>query len=242
MSKAGETIHGSFFSQSSFATYALANEESTVRVPMDVPIEILGPLGCGIQTGAASVIHSLHPKAGSSLAVFGTGGVGISGIMAAAVCGCATVIAVDIKEERLKMARELGATHTVNSATEDPVKRIHEITGIGVEHILDTTGSAKALGQAFESLAPAGRCGTVAPSADGSDLALNTRTLLQGREVFGIIQGDAVPHVFIPQLVELYKQGRFPLDRMVKFYDLERISEAAHDSETGKTIKAVLRP
>jgi aryl-alcohol dehydrogenase len=240
--KAGKAIHGSFFSQSSFATYALANQESTVKVPKDVPIELLGPLGCGIQTGAASVINSLHPKAGSSLAVFGTGGVGMSGIMAAALCGCATIIAVDIKEERLKMAREMGATHTVSPTVDDVVEKIREITGIGVEHILDTTGNTKVVRQAFESLAPAGRCGTVATSSDGSDLSLDTGTLLQGREVFGIIQGDAVPHVFIPQLIELYKQGRFPFDRMVKFYDLEKINEAARDSESGKTIKAVLKP
>jgi aryl-alcohol dehydrogenase len=242
LSKDGEVIHGAFFSQSSFATYALANEESTVKVPKDVPIEMLGPLGCGIQTGAASVINSLHPRAGSSLAVFGTGGVGMSAILAGVVCGCATIIAVDIKEERLKIARELGATHTINPASADPVETIRKITGIGVEHILDTTGIPAVVRQAVESLAPAGRCGTVAVSSDGSDLSLSSGTMLQGREVFGIIQGDAVPHVFIPRLIELYKQGRFPFDKMIKFYSLDQINEAAHDSESGKTLKAVLRP
>jgi aryl-alcohol dehydrogenase len=240
--KDGKPIHGSFFSQSSFATYALANEENTVKVPTDVPIELLGPLGCGIQTGAASVINSLHPKAGSSIAVFGTGGVGMSAVMAGVLCGCAIIIAVDIKEERLKMAREMGATHTVNPLSEDVTQRILEISGIGVEHILDTTGNTRVVRQAVESLAPAGRCGTVAPSSDGSDLSIDTGTLLQGREVFGIIQGDAVPQTFIPQLIELYKQGRFPFDKMVKFYDLEKINEAAGDSESGKTIKAIVRP
>jgi aryl-alcohol dehydrogenase len=240
--KGGKAIHGSFFSQSSFATYALANEENTVKVTKDLPLELLGPLGCGIQTGAASVIHSLHPRAGSSLAVFGTGSVGMSGILAAVASGCATIVAVDIKEERLRMARELGATHTINPSSTDTVGAIHEITGIGVEHILDTTGNPRVLRQAVESLAPAGRCGTVAASSDGSDLSLDLGTLLQGREVFGIIQGDAVPHDFIPRLIELYKQGRFPFDRMVSYYRLEQINEAAHDSETGKTLKAVLRP
>jgi aryl-alcohol dehydrogenase len=240
--KNGEAIHGSFFSQSSFATYALANEENTVKVTKDVPIEILGPLGCGVQTGAASVINSLRPRAGSSLAVFGTGGVGMSAVMAAAVCGCATIIAVDVNESRLKLARELGATHTINTTSTDPVERIRQITAIGVEYILDTTGIPAVVRRAVESLAPGGRCGMVAVSQDGTDLALDTGTMLQGREVFGIIQGDAVPHLFIPRLIELYKQGRFPFDRMIRFYRLDEINQAAEDSEKGVTLKAVLRP
>lgn len=242
LSKNGEAIHGSFFSQSSFATYALAKERNTVTVPKDVPIELLGPLGCGILTGAGSVVNSLHPKVGSSLAVFGTGGVGMSAILAATLCGCTAIVAVDINDDRLKMARELGATHTVNPVSTDPVKAIRKATGLGVDYILDTTGKPGVIRQAFESLAPGGRCGTVAHSSDGSDFAVDSGTLLQGRELFGIIQGDSEPHAFIPQLIDLYKQGRFPFDRMIRFYDLEEINEAARDSETGKTIKAVLKP
>ncbi len=129
----GEPIHGAFFGQSSFATYALAYEQNTVPVAKDVPIEILGPLGCGVQTGAGGVINSLRPKPGSSLAVFGTGGVGMSAILAAHLSGCATIIAVDVKEARLKAAREFGATHAINPLEADPVEAILEITHGGVE-------------------------------------------------------------------------------------------------------------
>ncbi len=240
--KNGEAIHGSFFSQSSFATHALAKEQNTIKVSKSVPIELLGPLGCGILTGAGSVVNSLRPKPGASFAVFGTGGVGISAILAAVLCGCATIVAIDINDERLETARELGATHSVNPVSEDPVKTIRDITGLGVEYILDTTGNPAVIRQAMESLAPGGRCGAVAHSSNGSDFTVDSGILLQGRELFGIIEGDAVPHVFIPQLIELYERGRFPFDRIIRFYALDRINEAAHDSETGKTVKAVLRP
>jgi aryl-alcohol dehydrogenase len=238
--KDGEAIHGSFFSQSSFAEYALARERNTVKVSTDVPLDMLGPLGCGVLTGAGSVINSLRPKAGSTIAVFGTGGVGMSAILAAAASGCATIIAVDIKEERLKAAQELGATHTINPTLTDVVGEIRQITGLGVECALDTTANTGVIRQAVESLAPAGKCGMVAVSH--RDLSLSSATMLQGRELFGIVQGDSVSQVFIPQLIELYKQGRFPFDKMIKFYDLDQINEAAADSEQGTTIKAVLRP
>ncbi|NED84005.1 zinc-binding dehydrogenase, partial [Streptomyces sp. SID11233] len=103
----------------SFSTYVNALERAVVPVPADVPLEILAPLGCGIQTGAGSVLNDLRPEAGSVLAVAGTGGVGLAAIMAAKVAGCGTVIAVDVHDSRLELARELGATHTVNSKTAD---------------------------------------------------------------------------------------------------------------------------
>jgi aryl-alcohol dehydrogenase len=166
----------------------------------------------------------------------------MSAILAGVVSGCATIIAVDVNEERLKAAREFGATHTINPTTADIITTIRQITGIGVEYILDTTAKTSVTRQAVESLAPGGRCGMVAVSQDGSDLALSSGTMLQGREVFGIVQGDSVPHIFIPQLIDLYKQGRFPFDKMIKYYSLDRINEAASDSEKGVTIKAVIRP
>jgi aryl-alcohol dehydrogenase len=240
ITKNGQAIHGSFFSQSSFAEYALANEKNTVKVDTDVPIEMLGPLGCGVQTGAGSVINALRPPVGSSLAVFGTGGVGMSAILAGVLCGCAVIIAVDINDGRLVLARELGATHTINPTTTDPTQTIREITGFGAEYALDTTGRPSVIRQAVEALAPAGRCGMVAVSS--KDLSLSPGTMLQGRHVFGIIEGDAVPQIFIPQLIELYRQGRFPFDRMIKYYALDQINEAATDSEKGTTIKAILKP
>ncbi len=242
LQKDGKPIHGSFFSQSSFASYALGNERNTVKVSKDVPLDILGPLGCGIQTGAGGVINSLRPEAGSSLAVFGTGGVGMGAILAAVVSGCATIIAIDIKESRLAQARQFGATHTINPNLQNPVQAIQELTGLGVECALDTTGVPAVITQAVESTILAGMCGLIGLTSADAQISLGIGTILKGRRVFGIIEGDAVPDVFIPRLIELYKQGRFPFDRMITFYNLEKINEAALDSESGKTLKAVLRP
>lgn len=237
----GSIIHGSFFGQSSFATYALANEANVVKVRQDAPLELLGPLGCGIQTGAGGVINALHPKAGSSIAVFGTGSVGLSAIMAAQVVGCTTIIAVDIKPGRLEMARELDATHTINAAEANPVEEIQRITGIGVNYSLETTALPSVFRQAVDSLALTGVCGLIGAAPLGTEVTFDMNSILFGRTVRGIIEGDSTPDIFIPQLIDLYLQGRFPFDRLVKFYTLDQINQAAEDSERGDVIKPVLR-
>jgi aryl-alcohol dehydrogenase len=130
--KGSDAIHSHFFGQSSFATHVLASERNVVKVRKDVPLELLGPLGCAIQTGAGAVLNSLRPAAGSSIVVFGTGSVGMSAVMAARVAGCTTIIGVDIQSNRLNAARELGPTHTNNpEEIPDPVGEIQKITGGG---------------------------------------------------------------------------------------------------------------
>jgi aryl-alcohol dehydrogenase len=240
MKKNGQPVHGSFFGQSSFATYALAYEQNAVPVPDDVPIEILGPLGCGVQTGAGGVINTLRPRPGSSLVVFGTGGVGMSAILAGRVCGCTTIIAVDVKRARLETALALGATHAINPSETDLIDAIKEITRGGVEYAIDTTGNGKIIRQAVDALAVGGKCGLIASSEE--EIHIGAGELLPGRSLVGIIEGSAIPDIFIPQMIELYKQGRFPFDRMITFYDLDRINEAVADSESGKTLKPVLKP
>ena len=242
MRKGAETIHGSFFSQSSFASHALANERNVVKVASDLPLEMLGPLGCGILTGAGGVINSLKARPGTSIAVFGAGSVGVSAIMAAVVSGCTTIIAVDINDGRLQVALGFGATHTINSSTADPVQKIQEITGNGVEYALVCTGIPAVLRQAFDALAMGGACGLIGAAPAGSQVSLDMETILSGRTLLGVIMGDAIPDVMIPQLIDFYKAGRFPFDRMITFYPLDRINQAAEDSEKGKALKAVLRP
>jgi len=141
LKKGDQVIHGSFFGQSAFAEYALANERNVVRVRKDIPLEILGPLGCGVQTGAGAVINSLQAKPGSSIAIFGVGTVGMSAVLGAVVCGCTTIIAVDIHPNRLEMAKELGATHAVNAREENPVEAILEINHGGAEFTLECVGN-----------------------------------------------------------------------------------------------------
>lgn len=218
--QAGNEISAYFFAQSSFGEYALATEANVVKIDKDVPLELMGPLGCGIQTGAGAVMNALQPKAGDSIAVFGAGSVGMSAIMAAAAVGCPTIVAVDIMDSRLELARELGATHVVNSKTENPVEKIIAITGDGAEYSLECTGIPAVVRQAVECLRLTGVAGTMGVAPLGTEITLDMASILFGRTLRGIIEGDSIPDIFIPRLVELWKQGRFPFDKLVKTYSL----------------------
>lgn len=238
-----EIVHDHFFGQSSFGTYALANERSVVKVREDVPLELLGPLGCGIQTGAGAVMNALRIEAGRSFATWGSGAVGLSAVMAARAVGATTIIAVDTKPNRLQLALELGATHTVNAAEEDSVEAVQRITnGLGVDYSLESTGVPAVLRQAIDALDIGGVCGVVGAPALGTEATFDWNGLMvPGKTVRGIVEGDSVPDIFIPQLIDLYAQGRFPFDKLVKFYPLEEINQAAADSERGDTLKPVVR-
>ncbi|MGA2109412.1 MAG: NAD(P)-dependent alcohol dehydrogenase [Syntrophorhabdales bacterium] len=241
MRKGKEKIHGSFFGQSSFATYALPTDRNVVKVPKDLPLELLGPFGCGIQTGAGGVINSLKASPGSSIAVFGAGSVGVSAILGAVVSGCTTIIAVDVHPKRLTDALGFGATHTVNSAKTDAVKQIQKITGGGVDYSLECTGIPKVMRQAFDVVAKGGTAGLIGSAPPDAEVALNKQDLLNGRSVLGIVEGDCVSSIFIPRLLDLYKAGRFPFEPMIKTYPFDQINQAVEDVEKGKTLKAVLR-
>ena len=240
--KGNEAIHGNFFNQSSFATHALATEKNTVKVTDDVPLDLLGPLGCGIQTGAGAVMNSLNPRPGTSIAIFGCGSVGLAAVMAAKVAGCAQIIAVDPNASRRELACELGATHAIDPSQGDPIEGVQQIRSTGVHYTLECTGIPGVLRQAVDSLTLTGVCGLIGVSPVGTECAIDMNSIMFGRSLRGIIEGDSVPDVFIPRLIELYKQGRFPFDKLVTFYKLEDINKAVEDTEQGKVIKAVLRP
>jgi aryl-alcohol dehydrogenase len=241
-SKDGEIVHSNFFGQSSFATYALGDERNVVPVPRNAPLEVLAPLACGVQTGAGAVMNALQLGAGRSFAVFGTGSVGLSAILAARLVGASTIVAVDLNDQRLAFAKELGATHTVNSTREKPTEAIMALSGSGVDFTLDTTGIAGVIREAVESLVPRGTCGILGASGLGTEIVLDEVHFMSGgRRLQGIVEGESTPDVFIPRLVDLYLKGLFPFDRMLRFYPFDQINEAIHDSETGVTIKPVLR-
>lgn len=235
-------IHDHFFGQSSFSTYTIANERNVVKVAKQAPLELLGPLGCGIQTGAGSVLNALKVEAGSSFAAFGAGAVGLAAVMAAKVAGATTIIAVDVTPSRLELALELGATHVINSREEDPVQRIQSITQGGVNYSLECSGRSEVLRQAIDSLTTLGTCGIVGATKVGTEVAFNINdVMIPGKRIMGIVQGDVVANAFIPKLVDLYLQGRFPFDKLCKFYEFDEVNQAMADSERGVTIKPILR-
>ena len=237
-----DSVHSNFFGQSSFATHALCHERNLVKVATDVPLELLGPLACGIQTGAGAVMNALGIGSGASFAVFGTGSVGLSAIMAARVVGAATIIAVDIDKGRLAVAETLGATHTIDSTSLDATGEIMKITGRGLNFALDTTGLAPVIRSAVEALAPRGTCGVLGASAPGSEIMLDEVHFMSGgRRLMGIVEGESQPDTFIPTLIDLYRSGNFPFDKLVTFYELDQIDDAFRDCEAGTTIKPIVR-
>ncbi len=242
MRRNGAPVYSAFFQQSSFATYAIANERFAVKVRKDAPLELLGPFACSGQTGAGAVLNAMQPQPGDALAVFGVGAVGLSGLMAAKIAGCDPIIAVDIHAQRLALARALGATHAIDHAgRDDVVAEIRKITGDGVRFSLETSAQPAVLREAIEALMPAGTCVLLGSARAGTDACFDMPFLQNGRVVRGIIQGESHPQEFIPRLVDYLMQGRMPVERMMTFYPLADINRAAQDSSNGTTIKPVLR-
>jgi aryl-alcohol dehydrogenase len=235
----GAHVHGSFFGQSSFASHVVAPARSAVRVPKDVPLHLMGPLGCGVITGAGAVIETFRVRPGQSIVVFGVGGVGLSAIMAARLSGAAQIVAVDLNPARLQLARELGATHAVQAGQGDVLEALRSIRPEGFNFSLNTTFVPEVYDQALGALGMEGVCGFVtAPRGPWSPNIL--QLLSGGRRLQGILGGGAAPRLFIPLLIEAWRQGRFPFDRMIKTYAFEDIAQAFADTASGAAIKPVL--
>lgn len=240
LSMNGRAISSCFFCQSSFAEKAIASERNVVKIPSDVPIELMGPLGCGIQTGAGAVINALTPRAGSSIAVFGAGAVGLSAVMAAKIVGCTTIIAIDINDSRLALARELGATHAINGSKADAVAEIQAITNGGARYSLECTSVPRVFRQAVDCLQIPGTCGLIGAAPLGVEVSFQMSTILFGRTIQGIMQGDCVPDVFVPKLIEFWRAGLFPFDRLTRLYPIAQINDAIHAAETGAVVKPIV--
>lgn len=235
----GRPLPSRFFAQSSFAGHAIATARNVVKVDDDIPLELLGPLGCGLQTGAGSVLNSLSVRYGESIAVFGCGGVGLAAVMAARAAGATTVIAVDLHANRRELALEVGATHTIDGAAGDIVEQLTAISG-PLDYGFDTTGANPVINNALRALRPDGTLGLV--SGVPGPLTIEPGLLSTGRRLAYLIEGDAEPRLFIPQLIALYRQGRFPFDKLVKTYPLSGINDAERDSTSGQVVKPVLLP
>ncbi|MCB1667518.1 MAG: NAD(P)-dependent alcohol dehydrogenase [Porticoccaceae bacterium] len=237
----GKQLHSVFFSQSSFATYAIARETNAVVIEKDLPLEIMGPLGCGIQTGAGAAVLSLGVGEGDSFAIFGGGAVGLSALLAAKAVDAGTVIVVEPKVERHELAYEFGADLIINPIeTPDVLAAIKNYCG-GVDYAFDTTGIPAVIEVAMETLLPGGMLGMVGAPPPEASMPANLMSML-GRGVGAkyIIEGDSDPKSFIPQMIEWYQAGKFPFDKMIETFPFDQINEAAEAAESGRVIKPVL--
>lgn len=238
----GRPLAGAFFQQSSFATRALALESNVVHAPAELPFETLAAFPCGVNTGAGAVANVMKPRAGQSFALFGAGTVGLAGLAIAAIAGCAPIIAVDLHEARLALARGFGATHTVDASREDAVASIKAITGgRGVDHALEAAGDPRAFRQALDATALLGTVVLVGSARPGTEVGFEMFQIQNGRTVRGCIQGDSDPDAFFPYLFDLARTGRLPIERLVTTYPFAEIDTAIADMVTGRTVKAVLR-
>lgn len=215
------TVYGNFFGQSSFASHAVAYENNVVRVPPTLAPAIAAPLGCSVQTGAGTVLNVLRPSPGDTVAIFGTGSVGLSAVMAAVSLGC-TVIAVEPNPARRSLAVSLGAYTGLDRA----------------HHAIDTTGRPEVISRAIGSLH---RRGTLALVGIGAKAEFDIMTVMRnGIRIRGVIEGDASPATFLPQLVDLHRLGRLPLEKLITEYPFDEIETAVRDAAAGKVVKPVL--
>lgn len=238
----GTKVASHFFGQSSFASTVNAKEAGLVKIDNDLPLELLGSFGCGMRTGAGAIVNSMRTRPGETVAVFGAGGVGMAAIMAASAIGAGKIIAIDVQDSRLSLATNLGATHALNSKQHSVLSAIEEITnGEGVDVAVDTTGIPKVIRQSVDCLGTFGRAGLIAVTKPGTEVTFEVgSSLAKGWEFRTISGGDAVPHEFITTLTKWWKNGQFPIEKLIKTYPLEEINQAFEDSKQGRTIKPVL--
>lgn len=227
-----------FFGQGGFAEYAVVETRSATKVDAGIDLALVAPLGCGVQTGAGTVLNCFRPRPGQGIVIMGTGTVGLSAVMAAKLSGCAPIIAVDRFDGRLAAAGELGATDCINAENcADLSAAIRAVCG-GLDFALDTSASAALRAAALKAL---GKGGMGASLGYGSLPRFSAGDRAMGKSWDGcIVEGESVPQSFIPYLLGLYREGRFPVERLVTKFPFEKINEAFRAGLAGEVIKPVV--
>ncbi|EWZ29946.1 hypothetical protein FOZG_16796 [Fusarium oxysporum Fo47] len=244
----GTNLRGNFFGQSSFAELAVVKETSVVNVTNIIKTEeelkLFAPLGCGFQTGAATVENVARANEKDRVAVLGLGGVGLVSIMTAKMLACRTIIGIDRVPERLELAKALGATHVINTADEnidikDEIQRVTD--GKGSSITIDTTGNMGLIKAGLEFTANRGQLIFVGVPPLDAMMDLHLVTFMQtGKVIRGTIEGDAVPAEYLPRMVQWYREGKLPINKLISFYKPENFETALKDMKIGKTVKPVI--
>jgi len=234
----GNPVGSHFFGQSSFASHAVVARTSVVKVDSSYDLTVMGPLGCGIQTGAGAILNTLEVQPGSSVVITGAGALGLSAVMAAKVAGATTIIAVDRHSSRLELATKFGASATLSGTPAEITAGILDATGGGADYAFDTTGNAAIVRASFEGL---NNLGTIGLAGVGfGDITFDFLSLIGGRTITGVMEGDSTPNEFIPRLAALNAEGRFPYHELITSFPIEQINDAEAASASGSVIKPVL--
>jgi S-(hydroxymethyl)glutathione dehydrogenase/alcohol dehydrogenase len=227
-----------------FAEYTVVSETQLAVIPRDLPMDKAALLSCGVLTGFGAVVNRAQVKPLNSVVVMGTGGVGLNAIQGAAIVGAYPVIAVDILDSKLEMAKTFGATHTVNSAKEkDPIKWVQQMTsGRGADYVFVTVGSAAAFRQGFLMSAQRGMTVIIGLIPMKESISFTTFDFVMGeRVVTGCGGGSPRLNIDIPHLVELYREGRLKLDELITGrYPFEEINVAIASTEKGEALRNVI--
>ena len=232
-----------FLGVSTFSEYTVILEKALVKVPKDIPLQQAALLGCAVITGIGAVMNAARVKPGSQVAVFGSGGVGLNVIQGAALAGAEKIIAVDLLDNKLEMARQFGATHTVNASSGDPVEQVRSLTEQrGVDYAFEVIGLPKTVRQAFDSLAKRGEAIVLGVTPLETEVSIPIMPLIfEEKVVKGSVYGSSRPRIDIPKLMNLYRAGKLKLDELVtRTYSFDQINEAYAALERGEVARTVV--
>jgi alcohol dehydrogenase len=241
--RSGERTLHHHLGVSAFSRFTVAAQESLVRLDDGVPPEVAALFGCAVLTGVGAVFNTARVEPGSPSAVFGLGGVGLSTLLGLRAAGAYPVVAVDVREEKLQLARDLGATHVVHAGQEDPVTRVRDLTEGGAAYAFECVGSERVLEQAYLATARGGVTVTVGLPDPSRLLQIPAVTLVtEERTLKGSYMGSSVPRRDIPRYVAMYRGGVLPVDRLLsRVLRLEEINEAFDALAEGTVVRQVVR-
>ncbi|KAF3761590.1 hypothetical protein M406DRAFT_94894 [Cryphonectria parasitica EP155] len=240
----GTAVRGQFFGHSSFARLSVVEGFSVVKCPVPDMLPCYAPLGCAFQTGAGTILSAVKPSKSACVVIFGLGSVGLAALMAAAHLEVRQLVAVDVVDSKLALATEFGATHTVNAAKEGDglVSRLKEITGGGPDVAIDCSGNPRALQAVLDCIGYGGTAVSVGVPPPGCKLTIDALPFFMDNKTFrSVIEGQSTPTEFLPELIKLHQNGRFPIDKICKVYSIKDFKEALQDMHEGKVIKPILK-
>lgn len=231
-----------FMGIASFAEYTVVHERQAVKVREDAPLEVVCLLGCGVSTGIGAAINTAGVRPGESIAIYGCGGVGLSAVMGAKLAGAGKIIAIDTLDKKLEMAKDLGADYVINTSREDPQSKVMELTGGGADYAIECVGNVEVMATAMGSIHGGGKCVIMGSAPIGSMLSIAPYEFLLGKTITGSVQGGIRPFIDIPRFVDLFMDGKLPIDRLItKTYSLEEVNDAFEALEKGKVMRSVIK-